>query len=86
MDVLGQQYLVKMFLRPHLWLLGAKHFQTVYTQPRYTGSSTTSGGGEADTQQPAATDEDAPKCEKSGWHFHGTNLSCAGSTSVSQLK
>ena len=32
MDVLGQQYLVKMFLRPHVWLLGAKHFQTVRSQ------------------------------------------------------
>ena len=39
------------------------------TQPRYTASSTTSGGGEADTQQPAATDEDAPNVKRVGGIF-----------------
>ena len=39
-----------------------------YTQPSYTGSSTTSGRGESDSQS-AANDEDAHKCEKCGQIF-----------------
>ena len=54
------------------------------SQSRYTGPSTTSGSGESDSQQ-AATDEDAPKCDKS-WHFNGRNFNCAGDTCVSRLK
>ena len=43
------------------------------TQMRYTGPSTTSGSGESDTQE-AATDEDAPKCEKCGRIFPWNQL------------
>ena len=43
------------------------------SQKRYTGPSTTSGSGESDTQA-AATDEDAPKCEKCGRTFPWNQL------------
>ena len=43
------------------------------TQKRYTGPSTTSGSGLSHLQQ-AATDEDAPKCEKCGRTFPWNQL------------
>ena len=57
-----------------------------YTQPSYTGSSTTNRrSGESDSQSLQMM-KMLLNVKSVGRHSHGTNFICAGSTGVSQLK
>ena len=65
-NVLGQQNRGKVFLSPHLWLLGAKHVHDIHSQVILDHLLPAE---EVSQTQSAANDEDAHKCEKCGQIF-----------------